>query len=328
VGTRVSFVIVNWRQPEATAMCVESVKAQRGVSELEIIVVDNESTPSSRSRLESIPGTILLSHRENRGFTGGMNSGFAIATGDYVAAINNDLVLSPDWLANGLHEFSEEGVDIVGGVEYLWNDSNPPLDTANAATTLMHIDPQAGYSYHVEEPTTTQDVYAIDGNNMLLSKEVVEVLGGFDDDFYMYYEDADLCARALALGYRVRFCAEMMVWHRRNLSSDQIPYRRQFLAQRNHLVFVARHFPAESWRRTVRHLAWQYVLFGVIGREAGLRRRNAVPPIDGVRRRAHLASGFWGLSHTSYLTAKRQQASTNGQRSDSYVTRLRPSEAR
>ena len=233
-----------------------------------------------------------------------MNSGSAAATGDYVAALNNDLVLAPDWLANGLRELSEEGVGVVGGVEYLWNESNPPLDTANGATTLMRIDAQAGYSYHIEEPTTTQDVYALDGNNMLLSKKVVDALGGFDDDFYMYYEDADLCPRALALGYRVRFSAEMMVWHRRNLSSNQIPYRRQFLAQRNHLVFVARHFPAESWRRTARRLAWQYVLFGAIGREAGLRGWNAAPPIDSVRRRAHLASGFWGLSHMSYLAAK------------------------
>ena len=140
MATRVSFVIVNWGQPEATAMCVESVKAQRGAFELEIIVVDNESTPASRSQLESITGTVLLPHRENRGFTGGMNSGFAAATGDYVAALNNDLVLSPDWLANGLRELSEEGVGVVGGVEYLWNESNPPLDTANGATTLMRID--------------------------------------------------------------------------------------------------------------------------------------------------------------------------------------------
>ena len=46
-------------------MCVESVKAQRGAFELEIIVVDNESTPASRSQLESITGTVLLPHREN-----------------------------------------------------------------------------------------------------------------------------------------------------------------------------------------------------------------------------------------------------------------------
>ena len=136
------------------------------------------------------------------------------------------------------------------------------------------------------------------------------------------------CARGRWLWDTVfAFSAEMMVWHRRNLSSNQIPYRRQFLAQRNHLVFVARHFPAESWRRTARRLAWQYVLFGAIGREAGLRGWNAAPPIDSVRRRAHLASGFWGLSHMSYLAAKREQASTNGQRSDSYVTRLQPHEA-
>jgi len=305
-------------------MCVESVKAQRvdAEVEVEIIVVDNESTPASRSRLESIPGIVLLVHGDNRGYTGGMNSGFAVATGDYVAAVNNDLVLAPDWLANGLVQLAEQDVGLVGGVEFVWNDANPPGDMSNISNTLMHIDARDGYSYRTDEPTSTRDVYALDGNNLLMSRQLVDVLGGFDEDFFMYYEDGDLCARALALGYRIRFCAEMYVWHRRNFSSDRIVYLRQYLAQRNHLIFVARHFPEASWRRTVRRLALQYVLFGVIGREAGLRRWKTVPPLGVTSRRAHLASGLWGLSHKSYLSAKRRQASASGQRSDAYVTRL------
>jgi hypothetical protein len=119
-------------------------------------------------------------------------------------------------------------------------------NVSNTSETPMLIDARNGYSYRGNELTPTRDVYVLDGNNMLVSRHLVEVLGGFDDDCFMYYEDADLCARALALGYRIRFCAEMQVWHRRNLSSDCIPYRQQYLAQRNHLVFVARHFPAAS----------------------------------------------------------------------------------
>jgi len=107
VALRVSFVVVNWRQPEATVECVESIKAQRANAEIEIIVVDNESTQATRSRLESVPETILLPLKENRGFTGGMNAGFATATGDYVAAVNNDLVMAPDWLAHGLSQFAD-----------------------------------------------------------------------------------------------------------------------------------------------------------------------------------------------------------------------------
>jgi N-acetylglucosaminyl-diphospho-decaprenol L-rhamnosyltransferase len=322
VALRVSFVVVNWRQSEATVACVESVKAQRADAEIEIIVVDNESTPASRSCLGAISGAAVLALDDNRGFTGGMNAGFAIATGDYVAAVNNDLVMAPDWLANGLDQLADPGVGIVGGVEFLWNDANPPQDRSNVAEAPMRIDARDGYSFRTDEPMASQDVSALDGNNMLMSKQLADALGGFDDDFFMYYEDADLCARALALGYRIRFCTEMHVWHRRSLSSDCIPYRRQYLAQRNHLVFVARHFPTATWRRTVRKLAWQYLLFGVTGREAGLRRWRTVPPTDSTRRRAHLASGLWGLSHRSYLEAKRQQLAASGQRSDSYVLRL------
>jgi hypothetical protein len=115
----------------------------------------------------------------------------------------------------------------------------------------------------------------------------------------------------------------MQVWHRRNLSSNSIPYRRRFLADRNQLVFVARHFPEVSWPRTVRKLSCQYLLFGITGRAAGVRGWRNAPPLEGSVRRAHLVSGLWGLSHWRYLKAKRRQATASGQRSDSYVSRLR-----
>ena len=329
VTTRVSFVVVNWGEAEATAVCVESIKAQQAAVELEIIIVDNESTPASRSRLSQIPGTTVVAHSENRGFTGGMNAGFAIATGAYVAAVNNDLVLAPDWLANGLVELACDRVGVVGGVEFAWDDDNPPGNTSNISYGLCLVDERtgfrAGYGERGGEPPPTQDVCALDGNNMLMPRRIVEELGGFDDDFFAYYEDVDLCARALALGHRIRFCAEMKVWHRRNLSSDRMPYRRWFLAQRNHLVFVARHFPETSWRPTVRRLAYQYLVFGIIGREAGVRGWSTAAPLDWRRRRANLASGLWGLSHLSYLGEKRRQTTARGQRSDSYITRLRAS---
>ncbi len=198
--------------------------------------------PADRG-LSQISGTTVVAHSENRGFTGGMNAGFAIATGEYVAALNNDLVLAPDWLANGLVELACDSVGVVGGAEFVWDDDNPPGNTSNILYGLCFVDERtgfrAGYGERGGERPPTQDVCALDGNNMLMSRRIVEDLGGFDDDFFAYYEDVDLCARALALGHRIRFCAEMNVWHRRNLSSDRMPYRRWFLAQRNHLVFVA-----------------------------------------------------------------------------------------
>lgn len=319
---RVSFVVVNWREPEATAACVESIKAQKTDAELEIILVDNQSTPESCSRLESITDVKVVAHAENLGYTGGMNSGFAVAKGDFVAALNNDLVLAPDWVERGLVEMAGESVAIVGGAEYLWDDTHPAWDTSNPVHAMMRIDRVAGYTYRVDEGMETQDVSGLDGNNMLLSREALDRLGGFDNDFYMYYEDADICARALALGYRIRYCADMAVWHRRNLSSDKIVYRRQFLAQRNHLVFVARHFPTDSWRSTVRHLALQYLVFATLGHEAGLRGVRRTPPIAWVRRRAHLASGLWGLTHFRHMEQKRRQLEDDRQRSDGFVDRL------
>lgn len=315
----VSFVVVNWKNEEATRQCVASIVAQDAGVPIEVIVVDNESTPESRTDLGKIACITLLVNERNEGFTGGMNAGFAKASGEFLAAVNNDSVIATDWLRHGLREMRDPRVGIVGGIEYLWDADNPVLCESNTCYTYCHVDPIGGFTYRSTDPVVSSDVRALDGNNLLMRADVIAVLGGFAPRFFAYYEDVDLCARALSIGRKIRLSSTMRVWHRRNLSSDRIPYRRQYLAQRNHLMFVARHFPDRSWYRVVFRMSLQYLVFGVLGREAGYRTARGAERIGRARRRAHLASGAWGILHFRYLWHDRAHVGSLGQRSEHYL---------
>lgn|GEM_PF-846541 len=328
---RVSFVVVNWREAEATARCVESIRAQEppvDPVDMEIVVVDNESTACSRAALAGIGDVRLVAHRENRGFAGGANSGVALASGELVAIVNNDCVLAPDWLAQGLAVLADPGVGIVGGTEYLWDEENPAFGLGNELRSHTIVDPELGFSRRLAGPAPSCDVTALDGSNLLVRAALFRALGGFESSFFAYYEDLDLCARCWAVGARVRFSAEMAVWHRRNLSSRRVPYLRRKLSDRNHMLAVARHFPETEWEELVRRLAWQYLYFGLLGHECALRDRRSRAALSWTERRAHAAAGLWALSHRRRLRRSRWSLVQAGQHDEGYRDRVRLDHAR
>jgi len=325
---RVSFVVVNWHEEEATARCVKSIRAQTAPVEAEVIVVDNGTSAASRAALARIGDVRLVTHRENRGFAGGANSGVALASGEVVAIVNNDCVLAPDWLAEGLAVLADAGVGIVGGAEYRWDEENPAFSLDNGLHSRTLVDPELGFSRRLAGPAPSGDVTTLDGSNLLVRTALFRELGGFEPSFFAYYEDLDLCARCWAVGARVRFSAEMAVWHRRNLSSQRIPYLRRMLSDRNHMLAVARHFPEAEWDRLVRRIALQYVYFALTGREGAFRDRRSKPSLSPTERRAHVVAGLWALTHRRRLRASRSSLVEAGQHDEGYRERLRRDDAR
>jgi GT2 family glycosyltransferase len=306
----VSFVVVNWRAEDATTRCVESIRGQRGLDPLavEIVVVDNESTPESLDALAALDVTVLASPR-NRGFAGGANLGIARASGRYVAIVNNDSALDADWAARGVAILDADGsVGLVGGADLAWTEEHPPGDPRAARVTAPRIDPVGGFAETCSAARPLGDVVALNGSNLMARAELLARLRGFDTAFFAYYEDTDLSARVWALGHRVVFAPDMLIWHRRNLSSDRVPFRKLYLAYRNHMRVVAKHFPEPAWRLAVRRAAIHNLLSGLTGRTAGSRGL-----VRGPRRRAHLAAGTWGLASGLRLARARRDAMARGE---------------
>lgn len=306
----ISFVVVNWQAEEATARCVESIRAQAGIEphRVEIRVVDNGSTPESLTALERLDVPLVASLR-NTGFAGGANLGITRARGRYIAVVNNDAVLEAGWAARGLAIMeADPGVALVGGADLAWDGDGPPTDRDAERVTAPRVDPVGGFTETSSRDLPEGDVLALNGSNLLGRASVLGRLRGFDPDFFAYYEDIDLCARVWAVGSRVVFSPDMLVWHRRNLSSDRIPFRKHYLAHRNHMRLVAKHFPDPRWRPAVRRAAAANLASGITGHTAG-----AHVPASGARRRAHLAAGAWGFVNIPRLARARRDAIARGE---------------
>jgi GT2 family glycosyltransferase len=315
----VSFIVLNWHAEESTLRCVDSIRAQRTEARTEIVVVDNESTLDSRRRLTGGPFRIVALDG-NRGFTGGMNAGAAAAEGDFLALLNNDLVLSPDWLATGLAAMEDPAVGLVGGRS---DDGSQGQPDGESGFTLPRIDPDGGFSklLRVEAPRTA--VASVDGSHLLARREAWDATGGFDEDFFAYYDEVDFCARVWATGWQVLYEPGLTVWHQRGLSSDRLPLRRSYWAKRNRLLFVAKHFPAGSWLRMTRRAAAEYASDALIGRSGGLRGPRSAPALPPSERLASLLAALWWATHVRELSRRRRRAIAQGQHDEGYRERVR-----
>jgi len=320
----VSLVVLNWQGEEDTARCVESIRAQSCDASIEVIVVDNESTQESRSKLKAIGDCRLVATPRNLGFAGGMNAGAAVASGDPIGLLNNDLVLASDWVQRGLELLAARpDVGMIGGLSYFWDDANPPYSEANDAWSFPIVDPASGAGTLRQSLGTFTEVSALDGSNLLIRKNLWQRVGGFDADYFAYGEDLDMSARCSAAGFQLVYEPAMRTWHRRHASSNRMRLRRAYWSRRNHLYNVAKHFSEREWRGRTRRLSVDYIWYGVSGRDAGLRARSRSRKLDLRTRCASLAAGLWGCTHGHRLANKRRAVVAEGLHDEQWTDKVR-----
>lgn len=328
-----SLVVLNWHNENATALCVASLCKLEGADGCEIVVVDNESTTSSREALGRLDRVRVVPLATNRGFAGGMNAGIAAARGEFVGLFNNDLVVEPGWLRKGLRALEDTRVGIVGGPQFPWDGEGPsaveatePREAQQNANVpglaMVHVDPERGFAVLGPAPAERRLVAGVDGCNLLARAGLLRQLGGFDPDYFAYGEDVDLCARAWALGYATMFEPAMKVWHRRGASSDRVARQRAFWAARNQVTTVAKHFMETSWRRTAALVTFQHLSDALVGHPGGIRSESAVR-LSHDERVGRVQAALWTVSHARWLAAKRAATIAAGQHDEGYTEHLR-----
>ena len=307
----VSIIVLNWRGERDTARCVQSVQAQCCSASVEIIVVDNESTEESKASIERIGGCQVVTSPRNLGFCGGMNAGAAVASGEVIGLLNNDLVLAPDWIQRGLDLLdARPDVGMLGGVSYLWDNSNAVYDENNEVWGLAIVDPLWGSSTLSNGQSSLSEVSALDGSNLLIrSRCLANGLADLMRTISAYGEDVDLSARCSAAGFRIFYEPAMRTWHRRNVSSGpRFRLRREFWSRRNHIYNIAKHFPELEWRYRTTRIARDYLWYGTSGRATGIRAARSGDSIGPAWTRvACIAAGLWGYTHRQRLIRKRRE---------------------
>ena len=287
-----SAVVVTWNDASYALGVVSSLLEQEFTAEggrrgvLEIIVVDNHSDDEHASLLKRLPPEItVLRTEKNLGYGGAANRGFEIAAGRYVGVLNPDMRLLPGALQALLAPLL--GSPDVGatGPKFWWDDERrfmmPPNDDPTLAfLVLTRFGPfitglhrlhtrrwlrRAVIHWSSTEPRSES---VLCGAFIVMRREVLREVGGFDPGYFLYYDDADWARRVRRAGYRLLYVPQAEVVHYFNQSPKTHPGRSAIASEGR---FYAKHYGVRG-----------KVGFRVVQRLAGLcaSRRPPAPLRD------------------------------------------------
>ena len=221
-------IIVNWREPHMTLRAAESLLSQ-SIALDRIIVVDNGSGDDSSmilaSALEQYDRCELISLPKNLGFGGGNNAALRTLLADGVDAIwlfNNDAIADANCHEKLLRKMQRD--DNIGAVGSTFSDSkNPESRHIGHYYDLKSIGAKKLY----DEAKLNQKPYTwVTAASIYLRGDALRKTGVFDEAFFMYWEDADLCIRIQEAGYSLSVASDALVEHVAGTSSNNIPVQR------------------------------------------------------------------------------------------------------
>ncbi len=291
-GAVLAVVVLTFSQPPAVlAACVGSL-ARSGDAD-SIVVVDNGGHVDAAA-VQAAAGrpVVVLRPSRNLGFAGGMNLGMRRALDDgasAVAILNDDTTVTNGWLTTLAGQLDSAGG--VGAVQpkILFQDSHPPQ--INSVGVRWRSDGAGIDVGHGQIDRGQHDrrgpIGAFTGAAVLMASPFITATGGFDEDYFLYYEDIDLSLRGRELGWTYRYEPAAVVHHRAGASSNADPGQRRYWEERNRLWCLGRHAPAgnvargllRSGARLARHPTrhqWRAIVDGTRGLPRRRRERRRV----------------------------------------------------
>lgn len=208
----VSFIVVNYNGSKFIESCINSIYEQV-FTDFEIIIVDNNSEDRSTELIkQKFPNVKLVKLNSNKGFTGGNNAGLKIASGKYIALVNNDVILDRYWLhymTKGIEEFPDIGLCsskiIISGTDKI-DSIGDKFTTAFTGTKVGEYQPEKNFN-------TPLDMNGVCAASALYKRKMIDRIGFFDDMFFLNHEDTDLNMRAWLAGYKCRFIPKAIAYH-------------------------------------------------------------------------------------------------------------------
>jgi N-acetylglucosaminyl-diphospho-decaprenol L-rhamnosyltransferase len=261
----VSVVIVNYEAGPALVRCVEGLRAE---GPAELVVVDNGSADGSVDAVRRrFPDVTVLAPGANLGYGAAVNRGVAATTAPSVLVGNSDLEVPPGALAALVAVLDREPrcalagplIRKPGGERYPSARQFPSLTDAAGHALLGIFAPDNRFtrSYQRAElegsrgasgdGSGTELVDWVSGACFVVRREAFEQVGGFDEAYFMYLEDVDLCWRLGQAGWQVRYAQAAEVTHLQGISTDRHPFRMIVEHHRSLLRFASR--SSRGWRR-------------------------------------------------------------------------------
>jgi GT2 family glycosyltransferase len=236
IAPQVSIVIVSFNTRDLLRECLQSVEDSAVDGDHETIVVDNASNDGSADMVEIEFSHVRLIRSEvNLGFAGANNRGFEIARGRYIVLLNSDAFLTPGALALSVIHMENDATAGVGGARLVGRDDSWQPAARMFPSLLNDLLMMSGLAAHYPrshvlgradrtwaDPGEPAPVDWVPGAFSIIRKEVLDRVGYFDERFFLYYEEVDLCRRIKDAGYQIWYWPDVKIVHLGGESSKRI----------------------------------------------------------------------------------------------------------
>ena len=272
----VSIIIPHYNGKKLLHNCISSIYQNINIDNFETIVVDNASTDDSVKNIKDLfSDVVIVSNKENIGYSGGCNIGAQQAKGKYLIFLNNDTEHSDGWIEK-LVDFLEKHPDTFAVQPKVLNINNKEyFDYAGGAGGFID---RFGFPYvkgrlfnTLEKDTGQYDepseIFWSSGAAMIVRADIFNQLNGFDEVYFAYMEEIDLCWRAQALGYKIWSIPNAYVYHYGKQTIKDNTVKSHYLNHRNSwILFLKNSFTFDYGILILKRLVldWMALIYSVL----------------------------------------------------------------
>lgn len=253
---KISIIIVSWNVRELLKKCLESIYRFSAGLDLEIIIIDNNSSDGTVDMVKkNFPKVKTLVNHNNLGFAAANNQGIKQATGDYILLLNPDTEIRKNAIKKTLDFIkTKERAGIVGCKHLNPDMTLQPsvrkfprvlavfLILSKVAKIFPNLSPVYKYLYKDFNYKYNQPVDQVAGSFMLIDKNLIREIGGFDEKFFIWFEEVDLCKRAKDALWEVWYFSQAEIIHHGGQSfKQQLTLKKQKLFFKSALYYFQKH---------------------------------------------------------------------------------------
>ncbi|WP_318153107.1 glycosyltransferase family 2 protein [Metabacillus arenae] len=223
-----SIIILTRNGLNLTKLCIESI-LKNTEPNYELIFIDNASNDGTVQYLKNVKNSLIITNKENKGFSGGCNQGLKIASGKFIVLLNNDTIVPREWLKK-MKDWLEKdpSIGIVGPRSNMVLPDQAISPHLYKAKTKKQIE-QFAAEWSEKWRQTGYEVKRISGFCMVFRKELIEKIGGLDQRFFPgNSEDTDFCIRTRISGKKLWVANDVFIHHYGNrtfkLNNENYPH--------------------------------------------------------------------------------------------------------
>lgn len=249
----VSIILVNFNGEDVLFDCLSSLEKFIPKESCEIILVDNNSQDNSINIIESnFPRIKLIKLPQNIGFGSGNNVGAKEAKGNFLFLLNTDTIITSNFLPHLLGLMAENKDVGIIGTKLVFQDGSFQISVSpeigimgeiKAKKMHQHAKSQNSLNSIERDFKLVRDVDIVVGASFFIRANLFNLLGGFDEKFFMYFEESDLCQRARNSRYRILYTPHESIIHLRGHSVKKVSSRMSLEYRRSQIYYYHKHRP-------------------------------------------------------------------------------------